>query len=61
MNSCMCSQCKGKKCHYSDYYHREEGFDTEHQNTVAYFQERVLALESYIRKLEKKLKKIKQA
>ena len=48
MNTCMCEQCKGKGCHYSMYYHREDGFDAMHNRMVKEFQERVIALESVI-------------
>ena len=45
MNTCMCQLCKGKQCHYSAYYHREEGFDYEHRNTVMRLHDRIAKLE----------------
>jgi hypothetical protein len=48
-NTCQCSSCKGKDCHYSDYYHREEGFDLQTRVNEQRLRERIAELEAKVR------------
>lgn len=55
MNTCKCEICLGKACHYSAYYHREEGFDAMHNKMRADFDELVLRLEDELHRLRTEL------
>ena len=60
-NTCLCEKCKGPDdCHYSSYYHREEGFDGQHKWMVKQLTERIEELKLEIRNKEQECQRLRE-